>query len=87
MAVSMDACNQHMYEDNYSMEVLASFVNIIDEGTFWWHDFPIPSRKDFSTQDIFPNANNALELKEEAMAIFWAEAGWMKKKGTKIVFS
>ena len=29
--------------------------------------------KDASTQDVFPNANNMLVLREQVMAIFWVE--------------
>ena len=39
-----------------------------------------------STQHVFPNANNMIGLREEAMTMFWTEARWMKKKGAKIVF-
>ena len=83
----MDASGQRAGEDDYSMEVLTSFVNSIDEDTGWQHDFPVPGRKeDTPAQDVFPDVSNVLGLREEAMEIFLAEDRQMKKKGTKIVF-
>ena len=87
MTVSIDAHNHRVGEDNNSMKFLALFVNRIDEGTGWWHYFPIPSiKEDTSTQHIFHNASNMFGLREEAMEIFCTGARCMKNKDTKIFF-
>ena len=75
-------------ENNDYIEVLSSCVHRVDGGAGWWCALPVPGRKDDAiTQDVFPSINTLFGSRKEAMAIFWAEAGWETNKDSSMVFS
>ena len=61
MYLLMNVPNQRTCEDNYSIEVLASFVNSIGEGACCWFYLPITGKKEENvTQDVFNNVSSML---------------------------
>ena len=63
-------------EDNNCREALAFCVNRVDDCTGWWCAVPTPVQKDdATTQDIFTKINSLFGSLEEAVTIFYTEAG------------